>query len=38
LCLFLGMTVMLDLHLLGVALRGARVSEVVDRRWTRRGG
>ena len=33
LCLFLGMTVMLDLRLLGVALRGAPVSEVVEQRW-----
>jgi hypothetical protein len=39
LCLFLGMTVMLDLRLLGVMLRGAPVSEVVERLfpWTAAG-
>lgn len=31
LCLFLGLTVMLDLRLMGVTLRGARVSEVTER-------
>jgi uncharacterized protein DUF6644 len=31
LCLFLGMAVMLDLRLLGVTMRSAPVSEVVDR-------
>jgi hypothetical protein len=31
LCLFLGLTVMLDLRLLGVTFRGARVSEVAER-------
>ena len=31
LCLFLGLTVMLDLRLMGVMLRDARVSEVTER-------
>jgi hypothetical protein len=31
LCLFLGLTVMLDLRLMGVMLREARVSEVTER-------
>lgn len=31
LCLFLGLTVMLDLRLMGVTLRDARVSEVTER-------
>jgi hypothetical protein len=31
LCIFLGMAVMVDLRLLGVTFRGARVSEVAER-------
>src|SRR5260370_27475388 len=39
LCLFLGLAVMLDLRLLGVRFRSARVSEVVERLlpWTTAG-
>src|SRR6266566_3345026 len=39
LCLFLGLAVMLDLRLLGVTMRRAPVSEVVDRLvpWTAAG-
>ena len=39
LCVFLGLTVMLDLRLLGVAFRSARVSEVTRRLlpWTTAG-
>ena len=39
LCLFLGMAAMLDLRLLGVTMRSAPVSEVVERlmRWTAAG-
>ena len=39
LCIFLGLAVMLDLRLLGVTFRGARVSEVAERLlpWTAAG-
>src|SRR6476660_9621880 len=39
LCLFLGLTLVLDLRLLGLAFRGARVSEIAERLlpWTTAG-